>query len=254
MQHYQNQREADSKQCEPTVQIRQLDVSDVETPAIRAYERTKRRLNILFRLFLLIFGMFAAAMGISLIAVLNLGSTPISTVPLVASAVTGLSFGTMTFVVNVCFVVGQIVLLRRRFNPLNLLQIPVVFVFALFIDGSMAILNPAGWTDLGYLPALLLTLLGNVVLAAGIVMQIRSKTIVQPGEGIVLAAAVTARKSFGTMKVLNDVSLVAIAAVVSWICLGEIIQIREGTLISAVAVGFLVKAIDGLRKRITKAE
>ena len=53
------------------------------------------------------------------------------------------------------------------------------------------------------------------------------------------------------MKICNDVSLVAIAAAVSWFALGKIVQIREGTLLSAVLVGLLVKAIDGLRRRIT---
>lgn len=227
--------------------------ADDSGPNRREGGRRGRLQGLFLRILLLAAGMFAAALGISLIALLNLGSTPISTIPLVAAAVSGLSFGTTTFFVNLVFVFGQIALLRRRFNPLNLLQIPVVFVFSLFIDGSMALLDPVGRANLSYLPALLLSLAGNVLLAAGIVMQIRSKTIVQPGEGIVLAVAVTARKPFGTMKVCNDVSLVALAAAIGWFFLGEIVQIREGTLISAVSVGFLVKGIDALRERISKS-
>ena len=144
---------------------------------------------------------------------------------------------------------GQVALLRKRFNPLNLLQIPSVFVFSVFIDISMHILGGVG--GMNYIAALLLSLVGNLLLAIGIVMQIRSKTLVQPGEGIVLAVSVTVRKPFGYMKICNDVSLVALAALMSWFVLGEIVQVREGTLISAVIVGLLVKFIDGLRKRIT---
>lgn len=233
----------------PTGRIRHLDVSDVETPDIEAYAKKTRRINMALRILLLLAGMFMAAFGISLIAVLNLGSTPISSVPLVVSAITGYSFGTTTFLVNIFFVLGQVALLRRRFNPLNLLQIPSVFVFSVFIDISMHILGGVG--GMNYIAALLLSLVGNLLLAIGIVMQIRSKTLVQPGEGIVLAVSVTVRKPFGYMKICNDVSLVALAALLSWFVLGEIVQVREGTLISAVIVGLLVKFIDGLRKRIT---
>ena len=229
--------------------LRQLDVADVETPEIRAYAEKAKRIDMALRILLLLAGMFVAAFGISLIAVLNLGSTPISSLPLVVAAITGLSFGTTTFIVNLFFVLGQIALLRRKFNPWNLLQIPSVFVFSIFIDLSMHLLS--GVTGFGYVTALALSLVGNLLLAFGIVMQIRSKTLVQPGEGIVLAVAVTLKKPFGYMKICNDVSLVATAAVVSWCVLGEIVQIREGTLLSAVLVGLLVKAIDGLRRRIT---
>ena len=236
----------------PTGKIRQLDVSDVETPEIREYELKTKRINMALRILLLLAGMFLAAFGISLIAALNLGSTPISSLPLVVSAITSLSFGTTTFIVNIFFVLGQILLLRRRFNPLNLLQIPCVFVFSVFIDLSMHLIGNVG--GMNYVAALCLSLVGNLLLAIGIVMQIRSKTLVQPGEGIVLAVSVTVRKPFGYMKICNDVSLVAIAALVSWLWLGEIVQIREGTLISAVIVGLLVKYIDSVRKRITGKE
>ena len=56
----------------------------------------------------------------------------------------------------------------------------------------------SGVTGFGYVTALALSLVGNLLLAFGIVMQIRSKTLVQPGEGIVLAVAVTLKKPFGT--------------------------------------------------------
>ena len=84
---------------------------------------------------------------------------------------------------------------------------------------------------------------GNFVLALGIVMQIRSKTIVQPGEGFVLAAAAVTRKSFGSVKIVNDVTLSLIAAGIGFVCAGELIGVREGTVLSAVLVGLFAKLI-----------
>lgn len=171
----------------------------------------------------------------------DLGTTPISTVPYVFTVLTGYSFGTTTFFVNIFLVAGQVLLLRRRFSLWNLLQIPTVLIFGICIDLAMAIVSPhapAGWWT-----GLLMSISGNFVLALGIVMQIRSKTIVQPGEGFVLAAAAVTRKSFGSVKIVNDVTLSLIAAGIGFVCAGELIGVREGTVLSAVLVGLFAKLI-----------
>lgn len=203
--------------------------------------KSRRFSHLFLRVLALLFGMFVAALGVGLTTVANLGTTPISTVPLVLARLSGLSFGMTTFLVNILLVAAQAVLLRKRFNPWNLLQIPAVFFFGAFIDMAMHMVSaypPSGWWT-----GLAMSMAGNVVLAAGIVIQIRSKTIVQPGEGFVLAAAAIFHKSFGTVKIINDISLSLIAAAISLIFLGELFGVREGTVISAVLVGLFAKLI-----------
>lgn len=94
------------------------------------------------RITMLVIGMEFATFGISLTAVSNIGTTPISTLPYVLSKIFPLSFGTTTFILNVIFVVLQALLLRSRFSILNLLQIPAVLVFSAFIDLNMHLLQP----------------------------------------------------------------------------------------------------------------
>ena len=214
---------------------------------------SRRFAHLSLRLLLLLIGMFTAALGVALTTVADLGTTPISTVPYVFTVLTGYSFGTTTFFVNIFLVAGQVLLLRRRFSLWNLLQIPTVLIFGICIDLAMAIVSPhapAGWWT-----GLLMSISGNFVLALGIVMQIRSKTIVQPGEGFVLAAAAVTRKSFGSIKIVNDVTLSLIAAGIGLVCAGELIGVREGTVLSAVLVGlfgerqkFCVHGIIGARQ------
>ena len=202
---------------------------------------SRRFAHLSLRLLLLLIGMFTAALGVALTTVADLGTTPISTVPYVFTVLTGYSFGTTTFFVNIFLVAGQVLLLRRRFSLWNLLQIPTVLIFGICIDLAMAIVSPhapAGWWT-----GLLMSISGNFVLALGIVMQIRSKTIVQPGEGFVLAAAAVTRKSFGSIKIVNDVTLSLIAAGIGLVCAGELIGVREGTVLSAVLVGLFAKLI-----------
>ena len=132
---------------------------------------------------LLALGMFVAASGISLITQTHLGTTPISSLPYTITGLTGLTFGTTTFIVNVVFFVIEWLLLKKRgvFHAFMCFQVPVVFVFSAFIDFTMT--PAAAVMPSGYIPRFIVSFLGNAILALGIVMQIHSRTIVQPGEG-----------------------------------------------------------------------
>mgnify|MGYP006936099698 FL=1 len=199
------------------------------------------------RWLLLVWGMLVATAGIVFITRAGLGTTPISTVPFTVGEITGLTFGEATFAVNILFVLVQWALLRSRFHYSSFFQIPIVSVFSWFIDLHM------GWTawigDDPYVVRFLWGLLGNLFLAFGIYWQVASKTIVQPGEGMVLAFSVVLRKSFGTVKVWNDVTLVLLAVVLGFVCLGHVAGVREGTVVSAFLVGFLIKGIAALRAK-----
>lgn len=199
------------------------------------------------RWLLLVWGMLVATAGIVFITRAGLGTTPISTVPFTVGEITGLTFGEATFAVNILFVLVQWALLRSRFHYSSFFQIPIVSVFSWFIDLHM------GWTawigDDPYVVRFLWGLLGNLFLAFGIYWQVASKTIVQPGEGMVLAFSVVLRKSFGTVKVWNDVTLVLLAVVLGFVCLGHVVGVREGTVVSAFLVGFLIKGIAALRTK-----
>ena len=113
-----------------------------------------------------------------------------------------------------------------------------------------------GWTawigDDPYAVRFLWGLLGNLFLAFGIYWQAASKTIVQPGEGMVLAFSVVLRKSFGTIKIWNDVTLVVLAVLLGFVFLGHVAGVREGTVVSAFLVGILIKGITALRAKFDR--
>lgn len=153
------------------------------------------------RWLLLVWGMLVATAGIVFITRAGLGTTPISTVPFTVGEITGLTFGEATFAVNILFVFVQWALLRSRFHYSSFFQIPIVSVFSWFIDLHM------GWTawigDDPYAVRFLWGLLGNLFLAFGIYWQVASKTIVQPGEGMVspfrwCSEKASGRSRFGT--------------------------------------------------------
>ena len=196
------------------------------------------------RLSLLVFGMLIMTMGISLVTTADIGTTPISTVPYTLSEITDFTFGQMTFAINVGFVALHLLLLRSRFKPINFLQIPVVWVFAMMLDWWMGTFQRVDVSELWF--AWTLSLTGNLFMAIGIYMQVRSKTLVQPGEGIVLAVALVTKKAFPTLKIINDVTLVVLAVLIALVFAGHPVGVGWGTLVSAVLVGLLIKAIDKL--------
>ena len=63
---------------------------------------------------LLVAGMFVAACGIAIITQTNLGTTPISSLPYAVTGLTGYSFGTTTFFINLIFIALQWVILSRK--------------------------------------------------------------------------------------------------------------------------------------------
>lgn len=183
--------------------------------------------------------LFFMGNGIAMVTNAQLGTTPISSVPYVVAEIFGFSMGTGTFCVNTLMLLAQIPLLGKTFRPRQFLQLPSVFVFSIFIDIGMWIthtLIPETWPL-----RIAMTLLGCTIMAFGIMLEITSNTMVIPGEGFVLALAYRLKLPFSNLKVINDVSLVVLAALLGWICLGGIRGLREGTVITAFLTGFIIR-------------
>lgn len=195
--------------------------------------------HLLARYLIFAAGVLVNSFGIALITKGALGTSPISSLPYVLSLqIPFLTFGSATFIINVLLIAVQIVLLRRDFQPVQLLQLVVNVVFSWFIDVSTGLL---GFFEAGSLPVqLACVMLGCVVLAFGISVEVAPGVILVPGEGAVRAIASVCTARFGTVKICFDLSLVAIALVLSLTFFGEIRGLGVGTVISALAVGKLV--------------
>ena len=153
------------------------------------------------------------AFGIDLITVASLGTSPISSVPLVVSLYTPWTFGQLTFVLNMAFIVLQIALLRRQFRPVELLQIAINFVFSAAIDFFMHAM--AGLQGLSWPFAAALLVAGCATLAFGICIEVASQVLMVPGDGAVKAIAQTGKWRMGSTKVAFDSTMVTIAVILS---------------------------------------
>lgn len=197
----------------------------------------KKKLILRYAIFLT--GLFLMGLGISMSAKSGLGTTPISSVPLLLSKILPLTFGTTAFLLSVFYVFVEWVILRKDFRRMHYMQLLVCPFFGSFIDLGMFILK-----DLQvevYLDRLLLLLLGCLLIALGIYFQVMAKVLINSAEGLVYVIARKTGWKFGNVKIMFDSTLVVIAIVMSFIAFGEIRDVREGTIIVALALGTLVK-------------
>lgn len=190
---------------------------------------------------LLVIGLFFAALGVALTKRGELGVSPISSVANVLSyQFTDLTLGSWLILWNCVLILGQILLLRRNFQPIQFLQIPLSFLFGWFTDFGMWLVS--------FLPVqvyavrLLMVLAGTVVLGFGITLSVIADQIMNSGEAFVKAISDVTHQEFGTIKVVFDISCVLMALILSLLFFeGAIVGTREGTIIAALCTGFVVK-------------
>ena len=195
--------------------------------------------NYLVRYLFFAIGIFLMSIGIALTVHAGLGTTPISSIPAVLAVASPLSFGTWTALFNVALVILQIVLLRRCYPLFQLLQLPASFLFGALCDLSLWLTR--GFTFDHYGAQALVSLAGTVVLGIGVWTQITPKVLNLAGEGAVIAVSTVVGKVFGKVKVVFDWTLVGLAVASSLLLMGRVEAVREGTLVSAVLVGILVR-------------
>jgi Predicted membrane protein len=191
------------------------------------------------RWFIFICGLFCVAFGISCFVASKLGTATISSAPYVLSLRYPISLGGFTFIVNMAFLLAQIAILRRKFNPMQLLQIPMTGIFGCFIDFTLFLLSFVAPET--YIGRFAMMLAGVGSMALGIALEIIGNVVVLPGEGIVNAIAAHWRFDFGKTKTGFDLSIVLLAACLSWGYFGEVHGIREGTLVAALITGSVAR-------------
>ncbi|WP_302355391.1 cytidylate kinase family protein [uncultured Alistipes sp.] len=201
---------------------------------------------LLRRYLLFVVSLFINALGVAFITRAMLGTSPITSVTYVLSLFTSLTMGEWTIILNVGFVFLELFFMTRsdlrRDLRIYLLQIPISFCFGLFIDGAMSLLWWVGpveyFSKLGYL------LVGCVVLAVGIALEVKVNVAMTSGEYFVQAISRRIRREFGYVKLGFDVALVLIACVLSLVFMSVIDGVREGTVIAALIVGPIVHFIS----------
>lgn len=200
------------------------------------------------RLLCLLLGLYILAQGIAFTILANLGTDAITSPALVAHLVLGKSdfgmgyefctVGRMLICIHCLLVFSQIALLRSKYQPIQLLQIVNGLILGAMVDLSLSYTSPLPVPN--YAASIGYTLLGCIVCAFGIYTFVKADMIPLSAEGLCLALSRTFNWRFSRVKVAVDCAMIAAAVLASWILLGKIEGVREGSLICAVSTGFII--------------
>lgn len=203
------------------------------------HKMSKRELAKRYILFII--SLFVVALGVAVTKKAELGVPPTSSVSNVLSLkFTSLSLGNWLFIWNLILIAGQVLILRKNFQLIQLLQIPLSFLFGYFTDFGMWLVS---FIEVdAYILRILLVILGTVILAWGIALAVIANVVMNSAEAFIKAISDTMGKQFGNLKIAFDCTCVVLTILLSLVFFDFAIKgTREGTIIAAIFTGMIVK-------------
>ena len=199
---------------------------------------------------LLLVSLFVMTLGVALCVRSGLGASVISVLPYMfqnAGAdglAPAMSIGQYTYVMNFLLVLGQVCVLRRKFEAVQLFQLVIGFLFGSLIDINMHLTSWVVPTELWQ--KALAQVAGCLVLGVGIALEVRCGSVTMPGDGFPVAISRVSKIDFAKVKIAVDVSLVVIGAATCYAFWGawQWHIIGVGTLFAMLFVGFVVRFVS----------
>lgn len=188
------------------------------------------------RILLLVLGIFIVAHGVALSIRSDLGTSPISSMPYVLNLIVpNITVGTFAIIVNTLLVLIQVVILRSKTGFDQFIQLPLTFLFGLFIDVNLWLTSSLVLDN--YIWQLVTVVFSCFVMAFGIFLELKADVGLLPGEGLTLVISRAYDKNFGKTKVAIDTTFVIMAISFAFAFHGRLEGVREGTVMAALFVG-----------------
>ncbi len=217
----------------------------------------QKALNIIKRVLMYLLGLLIIAIGINFSKMSGLGISPVSSIPRALEVIWGFTLGTMVIVIYCVLVLAQILVLRKKFEIKNILGVPVALIFGTMVDfvgidkkafGHLLADFPR---PSNYFLQLVFLVASIIIIGIGVYIYLKPNLVPMPAEGLASAISKVSGKPFGDCKTFVDVGLIVTALILQLIFLGGFksftganVVVREGTILSAVCVGQVVKLLN----------
>ena len=212
--------------------------------------QNKKIKQIIKNYLILIIGLFIMALGVSLSVISDLGTTPIATIPNVLKYTIPLSLGVITIIFNLILILIQFIILKSDFEKKQLMQIFVTIIFGYFINFGLYILSSI--KPKNYFSKWLICIISCFIIAIGVYIEILSKAIILPGEGVSIAVCHVTNIEFGKINTAFDTSNVIIGGIISLILYNNFKGIGLGTIFSGIVVGYIIRFYKKIFSEIFK--
>lgn len=212
--------------------------------------RKDRIISFFWQHILLLVSLYIMTLGVAVCVRSGVGSSVISVLPYVFESagkafgnVPALTIGQYTYIMNGILVAGQIAILRRRFEWVQLFQLVIGTIFGFLIDVNMsytAWLAPDAVWQKG-----IAQLAGCTILGIGIAFEVRCGSVTMPGEGFPVAISKVSGRPFPKVKIAVDITLVVLGVMASFMFFGQWMWhiIGVGTLFAMFYVGMAVRMV-----------
>lgn len=204
------------------------------------------------RLFTYNLGFFLLCIGVVFSSHCNIGVSPVGSIPLSISKTWHIDLGFCSSLVMLCYIAITMIILGRKYKFINFFQfIPAILegIFIFFEERLLIDVIGIPSTPETYLGCLLYMLISLPFIGFGVFLIIRSRLLNLPADAVFVAIHQKWGLKISTSKIIFDYSATIIATIIFLIFnIDDIGQIREGTIISAFAVGkiigFIAKHFD----------
>lgn len=180
-----------------------------------------------------ILGLVLMAFGLVFIKRLQLGISPISSVPDAISMVTPFTLGNVTIAFHVICVIGQIVVNKKPTLRI-LLTLPLAIGFGYLIDLFMFIMDYT--IDPMWLRIVLLVP-GVIVSALGVVLIVGADLMLPAPDAFMRTISAVYKLPLSKVKTTGDIIWVSTSIIIDLACTGSLHSVGLGTVCSALFVG-----------------
>lgn len=200
--------------------------------------------SLVRRVLVYVAGLFFLAFGVAFSVNSNLGVSPVNSLPYVVSVICGVEMGACVVAVFSFYIFLQFVLLRKDFQWNQVAQLVFSTIFGSFVDLAKWIMGDFAIPT--YFGKLVMLAISIVLVAIGVCLYMGVNLMNMPMEGLTAAvkAKIFPKKPFPEVKVMMDCLVVGIGIVLSFVFLGRLDGIREGTVLCAILVGKIMKPLQ----------
>ena len=115
----------------------------------------------------------------------------------------------------------------------------LTFAYGYLTDFSYSILK--GLELDSYILKIIFLLIGCVIIAFGVSLELLGDVGMLSGDAFIKALATITSKEYGNVKIITDVSMSVISAILAGAILHRLAGVREGTIIAALIIGITIK-------------
>lgn len=207
-------------------------------------ESNKKTISeVLRRYLLLALGLLIISFGVAFLIKASVGVSPISAFPYTISLIfPQLTVGTWIAIYNLLLVVAQPIIRPKKIIKLQLvLQLFMTFFFGYFTDLALECL--IYFQPEAYVMKMCSLVAGCAILAFGSYLCVIADVGMLPMDSFLQVLAEVLGRQYANIRIISDIFWTVLSGALCLVFVGELIGVREGTLIAAMITGAIIKAM-----------